>query len=138
MKTHLLQIAGLLHFCILLGSALVPVVLQWRKRLAASDLPLLMRQLFWVYGIFIVITIIGFGTLTLLNADAMAAGDPVARSLAAFIAIFWFVRLMIQWFLFDARPFLTNLFLKIGEHGLTIVFIYFTLIYGWTAFFPNL
>ncbi len=138
MKTYLLQIAGVLHFCILAASALVPVVLDWRKRLAASDLPLLMRQLFWVYGTFIVMTIVGLGTLTLLNAEAMACGEPVARSLAAFIAIFWFVRLLVQWFIFDARPFLTNIFLKIGEHGLTVVFIYFSVVYGWAALFPNI
>lgn len=134
MKTQLLQIAGILHFCILSASALVPLVLDWRGRLAS--LPLLMRQLFWVYGVFIVMTIIGLGTLTLLNAEAMAQGQPAARSLAAFIAIFWFVRLMVQWFVFDARPFLTNIFLKIGEHGLTVVFIYFTVVYGWVALFP--
>ena len=131
----LLLIAGLLHFAILTASALVPRVLDWRANLATLH-PFL-RRLFWVYGVFIVLIIIGFGTLTLLDARAIAAGDPVARSLAAFIAVFWLARLAVQLFVFDARPFLTNWFIRAGYHGLTLAFIYFAAIYGWAALIPN-
>jgi len=133
--TLLLQVAGLLHFTILLASALVPRVLDWRANLALLH-PFL-RRLFWVYGVFIVLVIIGFGTLTLLNAGAMASGDPVARSLCAFIAIFWFARLIVQWLVFDARPFLTNALLTLGYHTLTLVFIGLSAIYGWAAIAPK-
>lgn len=131
MKT-LLILAGLSHFSILLASALVPRALDWRKHLAT--LPPFLRTLFWVYGAFIVLVIVSFGTLTLLHADAMAAGEPVARSLCAVIAIFWLARLGVQLFVFDARPFLTNWFYKLGYHGLTVAFIAFTAIYGRAAF----
>jgi len=130
----LLLIAGLLHFTILIASALVPRVLDWRGNLATLH-PFL-RRLFWVYGAFIVLVIIGFGTLTLLDAGPMAAGDPVARSLAAFIATFWLARLAVQLFVFDSRPFLTNWFIRAGYHGLTLTFTYFAAIYGWAAFIP--
>ncbi len=134
MKILLLQMAGLLHFAILIASAATPHVLDWRANLAALH-PFL-RQLFWVYGAFIVLVIAGFGTLTLLNASAMAAGDPAARSLCAFIAIFWLARLAVQWFVFDARPFLTNALVIAGYHSLTLAFIYLSLVYGWAAIFP--
>ena len=130
----LLRIAGVLHFTILIGSAMAPRVLDWRTNLVTLH-PFL-RRLFWVYGVFIVMVIIGFGTLTLLNAGAMAAGEPVARSLCAFIAIFWLARLMVQWFVFDCSPFLTNLFYTVGYHGLTLLFICLVVIYGWAAIFP--
>ncbi|MGB8356737.1 MAG: hypothetical protein WCD79_22760 [Chthoniobacteraceae bacterium] len=130
----LLRIGGVLHFTILIASAMAPRVLDWRANLATLH-PFL-RRLFWVYGVFIVMTIIGFGTLTLLNAAAMAAGEPVARSLCAFIAIFWLARLVVQWFVFDCRPFLTNLFYTAGYHGLTLLFICLVVIYGWAAIFP--
>lgn len=131
----LLQLAGLAHFSILIASALTPRALDWRKNLAPL-LPFL-RTLFWIYGAFIVLTIASFGTLTLLNAGAMAAGEPVARSLCAVIAIFWLARLGVQLFVFDARPFLTNWFYKLGYHGLTVAFTAFVGIYGWAAIFPG-
>lgn len=131
----LLLAAGLGHFAILIASAMVPRVLDWRGHFAT--LPPLLRQLFWVYGGFIVLMIVGLGTLTLLNKSAMAAGEPVARTLAGFIAIFWLARLSVQWFVFDARPFLTNLFLKAGYHTLTMGFVALVVVYGWAALFTN-
>jgi hypothetical protein len=128
---NLLRIAGLLHFGILIASALVPRVLDWKTNLATLNG--FLRRLFWVYGVFVVLMIIGLGTLTLINARAMAAGDPVARTLAGFTAIFWLARLAVQFFVFDARAYLTNWFLKTGYHCLTLVFTYFVLIYTWAA-----
>ena len=86
MKT-LLQFAATLQLSILIASALVPRVLDWRKNLSALH-PFL-RKLFWVYGAFIVMIIIAFAGLTFLHADAMAEGEPVARSLCFVIAVFW-------------------------------------------------
>ena len=130
MKT-LLQIAAIVQLTILIASALVPRILDWRRNLAGLQ-PFL-RKLFWVYGCFIVLTIIGFAVLTLRNADAMAAGDSVARSLCAFIAIFWAARLLVQLAVFDARPFLTNAFYKVGYDALTFSFIFLMLVYGRAA-----
>lgn len=129
---NLLRLAGLGHFAILTASALVPKVLDWKT--ALKPLPPFLRTLFWVYGIFIVLTIIGLGTLTLINARAMAAGDPVARTLAAFIAVFWGARLIVQLFVFDVRIYLTNLWLKLGDRLLTVAFLFFTLLYATAAF----
>ena len=134
MKT-LLQIAALLQFSILIASALVPRVLNWRKNLAGLD-PFL-RKLFWTYGTFIVLVIIGFAVMTILHAAAMAAGEPVARSLCAFVALFWTARLLVQITVFDAGTFLTTRSYKCGYHTLTIIFSYLVLIYGWAAVFPH-
>jgi hypothetical protein len=77
-----------------------------------------------------VIVIIAFAALTLAHADAMANRDPVARSLCAFIAIFWGARLFVQLSIFDARPFLTNWVFRLGYHALTIIFAFLVLVYG--------
>ena len=131
----LLRLAGALHFGVLLASALVPFKLDWRTNLA--PLPRFLRRLFWVYGAFIVLCIAGFGVLTLAHAPALAAGEPVARSLCAFIALFWLARLAVQWFVFEARALLTNWFYKLGYHTLTLVFLYFALVYGWAAWWAG-
>jgi hypothetical protein len=134
MKTFL-QFAAILQLSILIASALVPRVLDWRRNLATLQ-PFL-RKLFWVYGAFIVMMIVAFASLTLLHASAMAAGEPVARSLCFLIAIFWTARLFVQLWIFDPRPFLTNSFYKVGYHGLTIIFSGLVLIYGHAAIFPS-
>ena len=131
----MLIIAGALHFGILLASALVPQVLDWRSELA--QLSVLTRQLVWVHGIFIVLVIIGFGVLTLLNAEALAGGTPLARCVCGFIAIFWTARLSLQFFLFDPAPHVRSVLLRIGHHGLTVAFAYFGLVYGWAALRPE-
>lgn len=128
MKT-MIQLGGLVHFGILIASALTPGVLEWRRHLA--PLPPLLRQLFWVYGSFIVLVIVSFGTISLTNADALASGQPLARAVCAMIAIFWAARLAVQFFVFDATPFLTNALLKLGYHLLTIAFLSLVVIYGY-------
>ncbi len=128
---HALLLAGVVHFAILIASALVPKVLDWKTALA--PLPPFLRTLFWVYGAFIVLTIISLGALTLLHAEAMARGEPVARSVAAVIAVFWGARLAVQLFVFDARPFLTNIWMKLGYHALTLAFVFLASTYAWAA-----
>ena len=130
MKTWLL-LGGLLHFLVLIASALTPRVLDWRAKLAGLH-PFL-RRLFWVYGGFIVLVIISFGVLTLFHAEALASGLALPRSVCGMIAIFWLARLGVQFFLFDARPFLTTTFLRLGYHGLTLLFTALVIIYGCAA-----
>jgi hypothetical protein len=130
MKTWLI-IGGLLHFVILIASALTPRLLDWRANL--SSLHPFLRRLFWIYGCFIVLVIISFGTLSLLRADELASTVPLARSICAIIAIFWLARLLVQFLVFDARPFLTTLFRRVGYHGLTVLFSALVFIYGCAA-----
>jgi hypothetical protein len=130
MKSLLLA-GGLLHFVILIASALTPRVLDWRANLAALH-PFL-RRLFWVYGSFIVLVIVSFGTLTLFQADELASGAPLARATCAVISIFWLARVAVQFFVFDAKPFLTTTFLRFCYHGLTLLFVALVFIYGCTA-----
>jgi hypothetical protein len=127
----LLQFAAALQLLILIASALTPRLLEWRTNLAALQ-PFL-RKLFWVYGAFIVMVIIGFSTLTFLHADAMATREPVARSLCVFIAIFWGTRLFVQFAIFDPQPFFTNWFYQLGYHALTVIFAFLVFVYGKAA-----
>jgi hypothetical protein len=130
----LILIGGLLHFGILCASALVPKVLDWRASLRQVDK--LSRQLIWVHGAFIVLVIVAFGLLSILFAGDLAAGTPLARGMCGFIGLFWAARLGVQFFVFDAKPYLVNLFLKAGYYGLTLVFAYQTVVYSWAAFSP--
>lgn len=132
----LLIAAGLGHFGILIASFLVPHALDWKHQLA--PLHPFLRSLFWVYGGFIVLTIASLGVLTLLHSHAMAIGEPVARSLAAFIAIFWSARLVVQFLIFDPRDFLTTRWRRIGYHTLTAAFVAQISVYLLAIFKPLL
>ncbi len=127
----LLTVGGICHFGILIASALVPGVLDWKGEL--SKLAPLCRHVVWTHGAFIVLVIIAFGALTLGNVGRLAAGTPLARWVCGFIAVFWLARVSLQFFLFDARPFLRTAWLKAGYHGLTVVFLYLGCVYGWAA-----
>lgn len=130
----ILRLAGALHFVILIASALTPRMLDWRNGLA--PLHPFLRRLFWVYGVFITIVIAAFGVLALRHAPEMAAGEPVARSLCVFIAIFWSARLFVQFFVFDAQPFLTRWWIAAGYHSLTLAFICLTAVFTYAAAYP--
>lgn len=117
---------------ILIASALAPGALDWKKHLAT--LPELLRRMFWVYGAFIVLCIVAFALLTAWQAPVLAEGAPLARGFCGFVAAFWGLRLLVQCFVFDARPYLTNWIYRWGYHGLTVVFAVLAGLYGWAAF----
>jgi hypothetical protein len=127
----LIFVSGVLHFGTLLASAAVPQVLDWKGEL--GKLAVLSRQLIWVHGLFIVLTIIGFGMLTILYSGELASRTPLARGVCGFISLFWTARLIVQFFVFDAKPFLKSTLLKVGYHSLTLVFIYQAVVLGWAA-----
>lgn len=131
--TVLIRIGAVLHFGVLIAAGLVPKVLDWRGQL--QKVTPLLRQLVWVYGTFIVLTIVGFGTISLFQAQALSEGTPLARSLCGFIAVFWLLRLGMQ-FVFDAGPYTQRWFLKLGYYGLTAVFAYLGLVFGAAAILP--
>jgi hypothetical protein len=127
----LIELGGVLHFGTLIASFCVPQVLDWQAEL--NKLDRLTRQLIWVHGAFIVLVILGFGVISLTLAPQLAAGTMLARGVCLFIALFWAARLAVQFFIFDARPFLTRRLWKLGYHGLTVVFLYQAVAYSLVA-----
>lgn len=127
----LLRAAGILQFGILIGSAMVPGVLEWRTALRPLDR--LLRQVIWVHGAFVVLTIVGFGIISLIQAENLAAGSPLARSMCTLMGVFWLARLALQFFFFDAREHLSHWALRLGYHSLTVAFAYLSVVYLWAA-----
>lgn len=131
----LIFIGGILHLGTLIGSAQVPRELKFHDEL--PKVPPLLRQWILVAGGYVVLDLIAFSLISLLCARELASGNSLlARAFCAFVAIFWLCRLLIGFFVFDARPYLRNWFLTLGYHGLTLVFTYHVLIYGTAALQP--
>ncbi|MBA4031074.1 MAG: hypothetical protein C0478_09300 [Planctomyces sp.] len=121
---------GVGQLSVLIASALVPMRLNWKATLA--PLPPLIRQLFWIYGGYVVLSIVGLGLVCLFNAQELASGSRLARSLCLYGATFWGIRLSLQPFL-NVKPYLTSWWLHCGYHLLTLLFTSFTSIYLWAA-----
>lgn len=124
-------VAGVLQLCVLIASALVPLRLKWTTSL--DGLPRLHRQLYWVYGGYVVLGIVANGLLCLANADALADGSRLSRSVCGYMAIFWGVRLSLQTVL-DVKDHLTTWWLTAGYHTLTLLFTLFTIVFLFGAF----
>ena len=125
--------AGIGQLCVLVASALVPRRLNWRGEFA--KLSRLHRQMYWVYGGYVVLSIIALGLISIVNARELAAGSRLARSVCAYNAVFWAVRLSLQPVL-DVKEHLVAWWLTAGYHLLTLLFISFTVIYGLAALLP--
>ncbi|CAN5612803.1 hypothetical protein BH09PLA1_BH09PLA1_13190 [soil metagenome] len=127
----LLMLAGLMHLCITSAGIVMTLVLDWRKSLA--PLTALTRHIIWTHGGFVLATIVGFGVISVLQPTTLASGQPLARAICAFIALFWAARLAIGFTVFDAKPFLTSRALTLAYHGLNLVIGYFVIVYGLAA-----
>jgi hypothetical protein len=132
--SSLIFIGGIGQLCVLIASAIVPFRLNWKTEF--QSLRRLHRQMYWVYGGFIVLSITAFGLISLFNAKELASGTGLARSFCIYVALFWAVRLMLQGVL-DVREHLTSWWLKLGYHSLTVLFFYFAVVYGYAAISPH-
>jgi hypothetical protein len=128
MAVMLLTVVGVLQLSVLIASSLVPLRLNWREELTV--LTGLHRQLYWVYGGYVVLAIVSLGLITTFNARELASGSGLARSFCAFAAAFWGIRLSLQPFL-DVKQHLTTWWLRWGYHTLTVLFLTFTAVFGY-------
>jgi hypothetical protein len=115
-----LWIAGIGHFVILFASLRVPYELHWKEDLQ-SLIPF-NRKLLWVQGSFTVLTIIAFGTLTLVLHRELLRGDRAALALAAFIGIYWTSRILVDAFYFSHADWPKGTRFVIGHILLTCLF----------------
>ncbi len=128
--TRLIFIAGVGQLGVLIASALVPFRLNWRNEL--RGLSRLHRQMYWVYGGYVVLSILAFATLSIFNSRELASGSGLARGFCAYVAVFWGIRVALQ-AVFDVKEHLTAWWLRAGYFALTLMFAGFTIVYAWAA-----
>ena len=127
---NLIFIAGLGQLSVLVASALVPLRLNWRE--IFEPLPRLHRQMYWIYGGYVVLAIVAQGLVSVLCATELASGSGLARAVCGYIAVFWGVRLALQGVL-DVKEHLTRWWLRAGYHALTLLFAFFTAVFALAA-----
>jgi alginate O-acetyltransferase complex protein AlgI len=117
-----LWLAGAGHFVVLIASFQVPYRLGWREDLA--KLTSFNRKLMWVHGGFAVYTIISFGVLTLLLHDEMLRGERAAIALAAFIGIYWLMRVVVDSTYYEHADWPKGREFVVGHALLTLLFVF--------------
>ena len=117
-----LWLAAAGHFCVLIASFQVPHQLKWKTDLAS--LRPLNRKLLWVYGGVTVYTIVAFGTMTLLLHNEMMRGDRAAIAIAIFIAVYWLIRIVVDFTYFSSSDWPKGKQFVIGHILLTALFIF--------------
>jgi len=122
-----LWLAAAGHFCVLIASFQVPHQLKWKTDLAS--LRPLNRKLLWVYGGVTVYTIVAFGTMTLLLHDEMLRGDRAAIAIAIFIAVYWLIRIVVDFTYFSASDWPKGKQFVIGHILLTALFTFLSVTY---------
>jgi hypothetical protein len=116
----ILWLAGAGHFVILFASFQVPSRLHWKQDLA--QLMPFNRKLLWVQGGFTVLTIIGFGILTLTLHAELLRGDRAALGLACFIGSYWTARILVDAFYFSHEDWPEGKQFVVGHILLTCLF----------------
>jgi hypothetical protein len=115
-----LWVVGAGHFVILIASFQVPYRLGWKKDL--QQLLPFNRKMLWVQSGFTVLTIIAFGTLTLLLHTELLRGDRAALGLACFIGIYWTARILVDAAYFSHADWPKGRMFLIGHTLLTLLF----------------
>lgn len=117
-----LRVAGVLLLALIPLNLYVPRRFDWRRELAS--LSLLNRQIFQVHAAFLCIVLAMFAALALMYTRPLLAPTPLARAVLAGMAIFWFLRLLTQWLVYDWS-------LWRGRRFETIVHLVFTGLWGY-------
>lgn len=121
MEIHL-RIVGIALIVLALLHAVFPRYFNWRMELAS--LSLINRQVMYVHTFFIALVLILVGSLCLTSATELV-GTALGNRIALGLFIFWFARLLIQFFGYSSE-------LWRGKKLETAIHIVFSLM--WTYF----
>ncbi len=106
----------------------------WRRFQWATEiqrLSLLTRQVFIVHSYFIMLSVAGFGAMSLFYPNALIDRTPLAQLVLVFLVLFWASRLLMQLFFYDASLWRGQRFNTVIHVLFTGIWAYFTAIYGW-------
>ena len=99
LTSKFIWIAGGIQAGIVFANFLLPRMLRVRD--GAISLPPFLKQVFYVHWVFIVIVVGFFSVLSFGFAHELSGASALGRFLSAFMAGFWLLRIVLQWFYYD-------------------------------------
>ena len=123
-----LRVVGALLMLLGLSHAFFDRYFGWRRELARVSL--FTREVFFVHTFFIGLGVTMAGAGSFLYAGALLQPSVLSRAILAGMAMFWFCRLLTQWFVYDAALWRGDRF-RTWMHGVfSVLWIYVTATYG--------
>jgi len=119
-----LRVAGVLQLALAAMHIPFPRWFNWRTELAR--LSPLNRQMFLVHDLFVILTVILFGALSLFAAGALLEPVRLGAIVCGGVAFFWLVRLYVQFFVYSPA-------LWRGHRGRTSIHITVTVLWAYLA-----
>src|SRR3982751_2547981 len=97
----LLRVCGSFLLGLFVLNFFVPKQFKWAEEL--PRLSLLNRRIMQVHAIFIALILLMMGLLLVTLPRELLSPQPLSRAVTGGLAVFWAVRLWMQWFLYDAE-----------------------------------
>ena len=119
-----LRLAGALQIALAALHLAFPRRFHWKEEL--TRLSLLNRQMFLVHTLFLCVVLVLMGGLSLFAPAALLEATPLSRLVLGGFAVFWGLRLAVQWFVYDAS-------LWRGDRFNTIVHVVFSILWAYLA-----
>jgi hypothetical protein len=123
--------AGVGQIALAAASPAIPRLLNWNAGLA--PLQPLLRQMFWVYAGYILITNLCFGLVSAFAPEWLLDGSRLANAVVGFIAVYWLARIVIQFTYFDRKAMVppgAPWHQRWGTIGIELLFVYLAAAYG--------
>lgn len=121
-----IKIIGIIQILLALIHLIFPRYFQWKKELAS--LSLINRQMMMVHTFFIALIVFLMGLLSVFYSNALLQ-TPLGKIISLGLSIFWFMRLLIQFFGYSNQLWKGKTFETIIHYLFIIFWSYFTLIY---------
>ena len=124
----IIQLAGWGQILLIIGSLGIPKVLGWQRKLAG--LSTLIRQMFWVYSLYIWCTNLCFGLISAFGSHLLLDGSALAACVCGFIFGYWLLRMIIQRTYFDISELPQSWLNTAARWILEVLFIGLAIVYG--------
>jgi len=131
MELHI-KIAGALMVALALLHAVFPRRFRWKEELA--PLSLLSRQIMYVHTFFIALTVLLMGALCITSAEELE-NTELGKRIAAGLALFWTVRLLIQFFGYSSALWKGKTFETTAHIFVSILWLYFSIVFAMVAIY---
>ncbi len=126
----LLKIAGVLMIGLALAHAVFPRYFKWKEEL--RSITLLTRQVHYIHTFFIALTVFLMGVLCVIRASELLT-TSLGRELCLGMFVFWFSRLLVQFFGYSSSLWRGKTFETFVHVGFSILWAFLTLVLALAA-----
>ncbi len=130
MQIHL-KIIGVLFIVLALIHVIFPKYFHWKKEL--SSLSLVNKQMMEIHTLFIAVAVLLMGILCVCSTTEIVE-TPLGKKIALGMGVFWFIRLIVQFFGYSSKLWKGKLFETIVHIVFSVFWLYVTVIFFSTAF----